>query len=534
MKFNNRFLIGALRSTIAASALSLACMSGSIAAAPTQLTIGLGGAVNSIDPHFYNATPNHVVAHSIFDRLVERSPDGKLIPGLAVSWKALSDTVWELKLRPDVKWHDGEAFTADDVIFTFERARNVPNSPGGFGGFLRDIVKVEKVDDLTVHLHTPLASPNLPGQLAFVAVVSQHVGEGATTEEYNNGAKAIGTGPYKFVKYSPGDNVQLQRNDSWWGPEQPWERVTIRLIANSAARVSALLSGGVDIIDAVPAVDIPTLRKDERVDVVSVPGMRLIYIALDHKNDGASPYVTDAKGTPLAKNPLLDLRVRQALSIAINREAIADRLMQNTAVATGQWLPVGSYSYADSVKVPKFDADQAKKLLAEAGYPEGFKITFQTPNDRYPNDAKITQAVAQMWARIGVQASVDARPWSNYVQHKGDYAVALWGWGSPTLEAGYLLANVLSTPDSKAGRGNFNYGGYSNPELDALITKALSTLDDKQREQLLVQAVETASADVPMIPLLQLTNFWAVRKGVTFEPRMDERTLAVNAAPAGK
>lgn len=500
-------------------------------AATDALTIGLGGAVNSIDPHFYNATPNHVIAHSIFDRLTERSPKGDLKPGLALSWKAISETVWEFKLRPGVKWHDGVAFTGDDVAFTFERARNVPNSPGGFGGFLRDIVKVEQVDPLTLHLHTKQASPNLPRELAFVAIVSRHAGDGATTEQYNNGSKAIGTGPYKFVSYTPGDRVELARNDDWWGPKQAWKKLTIRLITNAPARVSALLSGGVDLIDAVPATDLETLKKDSRIDIVSTPGMRLIYIAPNQSNPGPSPLVTDLKGVPLPKNPMLDKRVRQALSIAINRDALAQRLMQRTAVPTGQWLPQGTYSYAFSVGVPAYDVAKAKQLLTEAGYPEGFKITLATPNDRYPNDSAVSQAVAQMWARVGVQTSVDARPWSNYVQHKNDYAIGLWGWGSPTLEAGYLLANVVSTADPKNGRGNFNYGGYSNPELDALTTKALSTLDDGERQKLLIKGVETVAAEVPIIPLLQLTNFWAVRKGIKLEPRMDERTLAVDATP---
>lgn len=510
-------------------------MCSAIAAMPTMaaqsseaLTIGLGGAVTTIDPHFYNATPNHVIAHSIFDRLVERDPKGNMVPGLAESWKPISDTVWEFKLRPDVKWHDGEPFTADDVVFTFTRALNVPNSPGGFGGFLRDIAKTERVDDLTLHLHTKEPAPNLPRQLGFVAIVSQHAGEGATTDQYNSGVKAIGTGPYKFKRYIPGDRVELERNDDWWGAEQPWKDVTIRLITNSASRVGALLSGEVDIIDAVPSTDLPSLEKNKDIRVASVPGMRLLYIALNQRDQWGAQWLTDAGGKALDENPMLDGQVREALSLAINREAIADRLLQKTAVATGQWLPEGSYSYADSVEVPSYDPEKAKALLAEAGYPKGFKLVLQTPNDRYPNDAGIAQAVAQMWSRIGVETMVDARPWNTYQKERADYVAALWGWGSPTLEAGYLLSNVLMTPDKEKGVGNFNYGGYSNPKLDQLTVKALSTLDDAQREKVLIEAVETAARDVPILPLVQLTNFWAMRKEVNFDARMDERTLPIN------
>jgi len=509
-----------------------AAMPAMAAQSSDALTIGLGGAVTTIDPHFYNATPNHVIAHSIFDRLVERDPKGNMVPGLAVSWKPISDTVWEFKLRPGVKWHDGQPFTADDVVFTFTRARNVPNSPGGFSGFLRDILKAEKVDDLTLHLHTAAPAPNLPRQLGFVAIVSRHAGEGATTDQYNSGLKAIGTGPYKFKSYTPGDRVVLERNDDWWGPKQPWATVTIRLITNAASRVGALLAGEVDIIDSVPSTDLPSLEKNPAVHVASIPGMRLIYLALNQREQWGKQWLTDVDGKPLEKNPMQDRKVREALSLAINREAIADRLMQKTASATGQWLPKGSYSYADSVDVPPYDPAKAKALLAEAGFPKGFKLVLQTPNDRYPNDAGIAQAVAQMWSRIGVQTTVDARPWNTYQKDRGQYVAALWGWGSPTLEAGYLLSNVLMTPNKEKGVGNFNYGGYSNPELDALTSKALSTLDESQREKLLIQAVETVARDVPILPLIQLTNFWAMSKRVDFDARMDERTLPINVTVA--
>ncbi|SDV48806.1 ABC transporter substrate-binding protein [Chitinasiproducens palmae] len=521
----------AAANVLVATALVASASSGVQAAPAGSLNIGLGGAVTTIDPHFFNATPNQVIAHCLFDRLTERSPSGRLEPGLALSWKAVTPTVWEMKLRPNVKWSDGKPFTADDVLFTINRARNVPNSPGGFSGFLRDIAKAERVDDLTLRLVTPAPAPNLPAQLAFVAIVSRHAGEGASTDDYNAGRKTIGTGPYKLVKYVPGDRVELERNDAWWGPKQPWQTVTFRLIPNPAARVSALLAGGVDVIDDVPPADLPNLSKNKAVHVASIPGMRLIFLALNFKAKTGSKWATDTDGKPLAKNPMLDRRVRLALSESINRTAIADRLMQKTAVATGQWLPPGAYSYANSVKVPPYDVGEAKKLLAEAGFPQGFKLTLQTPNDRYPNDAGVAQAVAQMWSRIGVQTTVDARPWNVYQRERDDYMAALWGWGSPTLEAGYLLSNVLETPDKSKGHGVFNFGNYSNPQLDSLTDKAMSTLDDGTREKLLVEAVEMASRDVAMIPLLQMSNFWATRVGYVMTPRMDERTLPINVAP---
>jgi peptide/nickel transport system substrate-binding protein len=500
------------------------------------LSIAIGGSITSADPHFYNAAPNNTLAMHLFDRLTETTPDIQIRPGLAESWTPISDTEWEFKLRKGVKWHDGKPFTAADVAYTIERAPNVPNSPGGFGGFLRAIKKVDIVDDHTVRMHTDAPAPNLPRDLAFVAVISRHVGETATTEDYNSGKAAIGTGPFKFASYTPGDRVEMVRNEDWWGNKPEWDKVTLRVINNPGARVAALLSGGVDVIDTPPATDLPRLQKDEKVSVFSTPGVRLIYVQADFSRPGNVPGVTDNAGKPLEKNPFLDKRVRQALSHAINRDALASRVMQNTAVPAGQWLPEGLYSYAPDVKPPKFDIEAAKKLLADAGYPDGFKMVLSTPNDRYPNDASTAQAVASMWSRIGVQTAVDAIPWSSYAARraKQDFGMGLVGWGSTTGEAGYMLVNILGTFDQAKRTGANNAGRYSNPELDVLRDKALSTLDDGEREKLLIQAVEMSMNDLGVIPLHMLLNFWGVRKGLEIDPRKDERTLAIDIRTAKK
>lgn len=498
------------------------------------LNIGLGGAFTTVDPHFYHAVPNHTVAMHMFERLIDRAPDGRLIPGLALSWKPLSETLWEFQLRPGVRFHDGGEFTADDVVFTFERARDVPNSPGGFGGFLRTVQQVEVLDPLTLRLHTAAPAPDLPPNLTYVGIVSRRVGEGATTADYNSGKATIGTGPYRFVSFTPGSKVELARFDSYWGAKQPWDTVALRLLANPAARSAALLSGDVDLIDTPSVSDLPRLRSDDRVNVASIPGIRFLYLAPDLSREGESPFVTDVRGTPLPRNPFRDLRVRQALSLSIQRAALADRIMLGTAAPTGQWMPPGAYSYAPQVKAPEPDIEQARKLLAEAGLKDGFRLTLHTPNDRYPNDARLAQAIAQMWTRIGVQTTVEALPWSSYSARGGrqDFAMGLWGWGSATFEGGYMLTQCFATTDKNRSLGLYNYGRYSDPELDAMIAKAVVEVDEARREALLIAATEKAAAGVPVIPLLMLQNLWAVRKGIAFQPRSDERTLARDAAPA--
>ena len=499
-----------------------------------ELKIAIAAPATSMDPHFYNAAPNNSVSTHFFDRLVNRTPAAKLEPWLAQSWTAVNDTIWEFKLRPGVKFHDGSDFTADDVAFSIARVPNVPNSPGGFGGFLRAIARVEIVDPLTIRLHMKSPSPNQPNDMATVAIISRKHGEGAATEDYNSGKAVIGTGPFRFGRFISGDRVEMTRNDSWWGPKPAWERVNYRFIPNNAARTAALLAGDVDVIDVPPAADLPRLREDARLTVVSTQGMRVIYLVPDFSRTGEQPFITDNAGNKLAKNPLLDVRVRQALSIAINRAGLTDRVMQGTATPNGQWLPPGTYSYNPEVKIPAFDADAAKKLLTEAGYPQGFKITLHSPNDRYPNDAATAQAIAQMWSRIGVQTQVEALPWASYSGRgaKQEWSMGLWGWGSATGEAGYTLINVIGTFDRAAGRGGSNHGRYSNPTIDALTDKALSTLDDGAREKLLQQGVAMSMQEVAFIPLYQLTNFWAHKKTFIVTPRADDATRAIEVRPA--
>jgi peptide/nickel transport system substrate-binding protein len=309
--------------------------------------------------------------------------------------------------------------------------------------------------------------------------------------------------------------------------------VTFRFIPSPATRVAALLSGDVDLIDVPPAADLPRLQADPKLTVTHIQGLRLIFLYLD-RQDRPAPDITDAGGARLAKNPLLDRRVREALSIAINRHAIAEQLMQGAAQATGQWLPPGTFGYNPDVKPPAYAPEKAKSLLAEAGFPNGLRMVLHTPNDRYPNDAATAQAVAQMWSRIGVQTQVEAMPWSVYSvrANKQEFSIGVLGWGSVTGEAGYALINIMGTFDSAASRGASNSGRYSNPALDVLTDKALSTIDDGARQKLLQQAVAMAMDDVAIIPLYQLENFWAMRKGLTYEPRMDERTVAMNAHTA--
>lgn len=511
-------------------------LAASLAAAPAlgqALTLATGGSITSLDPHFFNASPNNAIAQHVFGRLVDRDHEARVRPDLAESWRLVSDTVWEFRLRRGVTWHDGRPFTADDVVFALGRAPSVPNSPGGFGATLRSIKSVSAPDPHTLRIETHWPNPVLLPELGSVFIVSRHVGEGATTEDYNAGRAAIGTGPYRVVSHRAGDRTELARNETYWGGREPWERVSYRFIAADPARTAALLAGDVDLIDQVSPADLERLRRDQRVALSEIQSLRLAHLGPDFSRAGPLPHVTDNEGRPLPANPFLDVRVRRALNMAINREALAERAMDGMASAAGQWLPPGAWSHDPETRPPAFDPEGARRLLAEAGFPQGFRMTLHTMNDRFPNDARLSQAVAQMWSRIGVQTGVEAMPWASYSARaaRQEFSMSLGSWGSTTGEGLSFAKSVLATFDRARGTGSANQRRFSSPEFDALLARAETIMDDEQREAAIRGMVRWSAENVPVFPLVHLRNVWAHKRSLAHQPRMDERTLAMGVRP---
>jgi len=501
-------------------------------ASAAELTIGIGADVTAIDPHYHNVTPNNNVAAHIFDYLVLRDERERPIPGLAESWKAIDPLTWEFKLRKGVRFHDGSEFTAADVIASIERVPLVPNSPSPFTVYTKQIKEMIVVDPYTIRFKTAAPYPLMPTDMTQVAMISRAAAK-ASTEDFNSGKAAIGTGPYKFVRYAKGDRIELARNDAYWGGKTPWDKATLRLLPNDASRVAALLAGDVQAIEYVPTSDVSRIRADSELNVYRVIADRLIYLHMDSDRD-VSPYVTDKEGKPLAKNPLKDPRVRKAISKAINRVAIVDKVMEGEAVPAGQLLPSGMFGTTSNLKVEPYDPEGAKKLLAEAGYPNGFGLTIHSPNNRYVNDAKVAQAVAQMLARVGIATKVEAMPSATYFPQATElkFSFMLLGWGSGTGEASSPLKALLATYNKDKGFGTANRGRYSNPRVDALLEEGLATVDDPKREALLQRATEVAIADTGIIPLHFQVNLWATRNGIVYAPRTDENTLAHKFRPA--
>ena len=501
-------------------------------ATAADLSIAVGADVTSIDPHYHNLTPNNNIAEHIFDTLVTKDPQSRLKPALATAWKAVDDLTWEFTLRKGVKFHDGSDFTAADVVFSLERTALVPNSPSPFTLYTKQITEKIVVDALTLRLKTATPYPLMPNDMSTIFIVSAKAARGAATTDFNSGKATIGTGPFRFVRYAKGDRIELTRYDGYWGAKPAWEKVTFRVIASDPSRVAALRAGDVRAIENVPTADVATLSKNPELTIYRTVSHRVMYLHLDTDRD-KTPFVTDKAGKPLDKNPLKDLRVRKAISKAINRQAIVERVMDGAAVATGQLMPEGMFGYVPGMKPEPFDPDGAKKLLAEAGYPDGFGLTLHGPNDRYVNDDQICQALAQMLTRIGIVTRVETLPSSVYFSRgsKLEFSFMLVGWASDTAEASSPLKSLLATFDPKKGMGAANRGRYSNPKMDALLEQALATVDDAKREKLLQQATELAIGDLGIIALHHQVNLWGTRKGIVYTPRTDERTLAYEFRP---
>jgi peptide/nickel transport system substrate-binding protein len=498
-----------------------------------DLRMALSSSPSAMDPHFHNLGANLNVAANIFDTLVRMDPDSKIEPGLAESWKLLDDRTWEFKLRAGATFHDGSPLTADDVIFSLDRPAALINSPAGFAIYTKSIAAKSAPDAHTLRITTTTPYPLLLSDLSTIAILNRKAAEGVPTEDFARGRGMIGTGPYKFTSFLRDDRVELAPNPAPWGSTPEWNKVTIRFIANNAARLAGLLAGDLDGIEGVPTADLEAVKANPKLVFGQKVSARLVYFYIDGGRPD-TPMVTAKDGSKLAKNPLSDERVRQALSLAINREAIATRVMAGLGYPTGNLVPPGVLGHNPNLPIPAFNPDQAKKLLTDAGYPDGFGLTIHGPNDRLVNDAQIVQAVGQMLSRIGIATKIETLPMSAYAGRgaKGEYSMGLIGFGSQTGESSSILRAIIACADPKTGGGLYNWSYYCNPKVDELLTKALTTVENTARQTLLQQAAALAVQTGAILPLHFQATTWATRAPLTLTPRTDERTFAATFHPA--
>jgi peptide/nickel transport system substrate-binding protein len=484
-----------------------------------------------MDPHAVNLNPNNNIGWHVFDALVNVDRDARIVPGLAESWRAVDPTTWEFKLRRNVKFHDGTPFTAEDVIFSIERAEKLPN--GQFASFVQRLVSRQAVDPYTVRVKTATPYAMVPYDLNSIFIVSKKAAgggtSGASTEDFNTGKAMVGTGPFRFTRFARGDRIELAKNTGYWGGAPAWDKVIFRIIPNDPARIAALLSGDLDVIEQIPTADLSRLKKDARFTLAQKVSWRTIFFHADEREK--TPFVTDKAGKPLAKNPLRDPRVRLAISKSLNRAAIADRLMEGGAIPASNLVSPPVFGHVASLKPEGFDPEGAKKLLAQAGYANGFSLTLHAPNNRYVNDEQIAQAVAQMLTRAGIATKVETMPVNVYLTRarNGEFSFAMLGWGS--FAGDLALRALVASPDAKKGFGTWNWSNYSNPKVDALLEQGFATVDEKKREAMAREAASMALKDQAVIPIHHQIAVWALKRPLTYAARTDEFTFAHDIKP---
>jgi peptide/nickel transport system substrate-binding protein len=521
-----------------------------IAAAPAgaqTLRIALSSEPTSVDPHYHVLAPNNALAAHIYDSLVDTDEAQRLVPSLATGWKNDGGNKWTFQLRKDARFSNGKPFTAADVIFTFCRVvKNETNIAGGNKDLIRNMKAVEAPDPYTLVVTTAEPEPLLPRLLAGISLLSAATvahgkisfsldancgvtGSWPSVSQFNDGSMAIGTGPYKLKSYSRGSAIELVRHDGYWGEKPHWETVKMVPVTNAGPRLAGLIAGDFDLIENPAARDLGRIREDKRLAHTSTPSSRVIFFQLD-VGRAPSPLASDGKGG----NPLQDVRVRKAMSMAIDRDAIAKRIMDGGAQPAFQFLPTGMFGTLPNPPVIKFDPAAAKKLLAEAGYANGFDLTLSATNDRYVNDGQIAQAVAGYLSQVGIRTKVDAMTRAIYFprRSKKEFSFALGGWGS--AEASSFLRYWAASLDDKKTRGTSNYGGLADAALDELVGKALVTMDDEKRAELLRQSLTRLLDLHAFIPLHFENTLWAHRADIALAGRADQYTLAMSAKPAKK
>lgn len=525
------------RIKMAASALSVVAALGAFVAQPVlaqEIKIGMQGEPGTMDPQFNLLGTNTSALRNIYDTLSSRDQNLQLVPSLALSWRVVDETTWEYKLRPNVKFHDGSPFTAADVKFTIERVPNVPGNPNSYLVYVNQIKQVHVIDPLTVHFKTDGPAPLLPTNLSNIFIISSAKGV-QSPADFNSGKAAIGTGPYKFSSWQPGSPFVLERNEQYWGAKPDWAKVTFMPITRDASRVAALLSGAVDFINVVPIADLENLSKDKRFKVFA-GNSAYTYMMFPDVGRDDPPGVTDETGKPVTKNPFKDARVREAFSIGMNRPGIVERIMEGRATVANQVLPKGFFGRAEKLAMPAYDADKARKLLADAGYGKGFGVQLACPNDRFINDAKICEAVAQNLARLNIKVELQSQPRAVFfpARAKNAFGLHMAGWGSLTGEGIYFLQAQVHTPNKELGLGAINTNGVGEPDIDQLIQRARRTLDDKQRDALIQDAMTKTFERNLIIPALTFQTIWAGRADkVDFKTRADEETLAIEIKRVG-
>ncbi|MDE1949290.1 MAG: ABC transporter substrate-binding protein [Burkholderiales bacterium] len=507
--------------------LGLALVAAFVGPAPAQtLRWASAGDAQTMDPDSQNVQTTNMMNGQVYETLVEYDRNLQMIPALALSWEQTGPLVWRFKLRPGVKFHDGTPFTADDVVFSIERAA-APTSQ--ISNYAAAVGKARKVDDLTVEFQLAAPDPIFLPHISTLFIMSKSWCEAhkATKpldfkagEESYASFHANGTGPYMLVSRAPGIKTVYKRNPGWWGKfDGNVQEIVYTPIANDATRLAALVSGEIDfVLDPSPR-DLPRLRHTAGIKIIDGPENRIVFIGMDQGRDEL--LYSSVKG----KNPFKDQRVRMALYQAVDIEAIKNKLMNGQSYPTGGLTPspLGDYNDPEIERRFPFDLAAARKLMAEAGYGDGFEVQLDCPNNRYINDESICVALAGMWSQIKVRVKVNAMPVATYFPklEKYDFSMYMLGWGGSITDAETMLTPVLRNNLGEKGIGFYNYGHARNDRADALAAQSSVESDPKKREALVKAALTEFKNAVDIIPLHRQVIPWAARSNVEVAHRAD-------------
>jgi len=501
---------------MAATALFVALSAAGVVASAQTVRIANQGDALSMDPHSLNETLQLSVTGNVYEPLVGRNKDLSLTPMLATSWKQTSPTVWRFELRKGVQFHDGTPFTADDVVFSLARTQ-VEGSD--MKSYTNDFKEVRKIDSHTVEIETKTPFPILPDVLSLVYIMSKkwcETNQATVPVDRRKGVentasfKANGTGPFRVRERQPNVRTVFTRNGSYWGKiEGNVTEVVFTPIGNDATRVAALLSGEVDVMEPVPVQDIDRVNSSANTRAITGPELRTIFLGMDQKRDEL--LYSNVKG----KNPFKDKRVRQAFYQAIDIEGIKKTVMRGASNPSAQLVGPGINGFQPEMKRLPYDVEAAKKLMAEAGYPNGFEVSMNCPNDRYVNDGRICQTVAANLSRINVKINLQAETKGTYFPKvlRRDTSFYMLGWTPATYDAHNAMNAIMRCVDDK-GAGQFNLGAYCNPKVDELTLKVQAETDKDKRNAYIKEAFDLHAADVGHIPLHQQALAWGVNKKV--------------------
>jgi len=484
------------------------------------------GDPQTMDPHSQNESMTNMMNGQVYERLTSRDRNLKIVPGLATEWQQVAPLVWRAKLRPGVKFHDGSAMTADDVVYSVLRAQQ-PNSQ--INNYAAGVGTPVRIDDLTVEFRLKAVNPIFLEHLDSLWVMSKSWSEKNKSEkpldfknkeELYTSLHTNGTGPYTLVSRAPGIKTVYKRNPAYWGKiDGNVQDIVFTPIANDATRLAALVSGEIDfVLDPAPR-DIARLRSTQGVKVIDGPENRVIFIGMDQGRDEL--LYSSVKG----KNPFKDIRVRRALYQAIDIQTLKAKLMQGQSYPTGGMTPSPAGAYDDAAieaRLP-YDPAAAKKGLADAGYPDGFEVQLNCPNNRYVNDEQICIALASMWAQIKVKVKVAAEPRATYFPRleKYDFSMYMLGWGGASTDAEQVLTPVMRNNLGEKGVGFYNYGHAKNDKFDAMAAQTSVEPDPKKREEMVKAALREYKEQFTTLPLHRQVIPWAARANVDVVHRAD-------------